>query len=110
MQLDVAPTVLGLLGIDAGDKMLGVNLMNHRRPYAYFSADDRIGVVDGELFYLYRANQEGRESLYRYTQRDTEDLIGKYPERAAAMRRHAFGMIQTSQKMLLDGSTNCDKK
>lgn len=108
-QIDIAPTVLGLLGIDAGDKMLGVNLMTHRRPYAYFSADDKIGVVDGELFYLYRAKQEGRESLYRYKERSTDDLIGQYPERAAAMRRYAFGMIQTSQQMLLDGNTTCDR-
>ena len=108
-QIDVAPTILALLGIDAGEQMLGVNLMNHRRPYAYFSADDKIGVVDGELFWLYRARQDGRESLYRYKERSTEDLIDQYPERAAAMRRYAFGMIQQSQQMLLDGSTHCTK-
>lgn len=109
MQIDVAPTVLAMLGIDAGEEMLGVDLTTHRRPYAYFSADDKIGVVDGELFYLYRSKQEGRESLYRYKEKSTEDLIGQYPELAAAMRRYAFGMIQTSQQMLLDGSTNCSK-
>lgn len=109
MQGDVAPTILGLLGIDASDRMLGENLMTHNRKYAYFSADDKIGVVDGELFYLYRAKQE-KESLYRYQERDTVDLIKQYPERAQDMRRHAFGMIQMAQQMLLDGTTKCDCK
>jgi phosphoglycerol transferase MdoB-like AlkP superfamily enzyme len=107
MQIDVSPTILGLLGIDAGDRMIGLNLLNHNRKYAFFSADDKIGVVDGELFYLFRAKQDN-ESLYRYRECDTEDLIDRYPERAAAMRRYAFGMTQESQRMLLEGKTACD--
>ena len=107
MQIDVSPTILGLLGIDAGDRMMGLNLLNHNRKYAFFSADDKIGVVDGELFYLFRAKQDN-ESLYRYRECDTEDLIDRYPERAAAMRRYAFGMTQESQRMLLEGKTACD--
>ncbi|MBP3762388.1 MAG: LTA synthase family protein [Bacteroidales bacterium] len=109
LQIDVAPTVLGLMGLAPPDNILGlgIDLLRYERPYAYFSADDKIGVVDGELFYLYRAKQDGRESLYRYKDRSTEDLIDQYPARAAAMRRYAFGMIQTSQQMLLNGETGC---
>ncbi|MGX8713552.1 MAG: LTA synthase family protein [bacterium] len=105
-QIDVAPTLLRLLDIDFEGSMLGVDLMNHYRPYAFFSADDKIGVVDGEWFYLYRVKQD-RGSLYRYREKATEDLIGQQPDRAAAMRRYAFGMIQGSQRMLLDGATDC---
>lgn len=107
MQIDVAPTILGLLGIDAGDRMLGINLLNHNRKYALFSADDRIGVVDGELFYLYRSKQD-KASLYRYQERDTTDLIKQYPERAEAMRRYGFGLTQMAQEMLINKTTSCD--
>ena len=93
--------------VDAGDRMLGINLLNHKRQYAFFSADDRIGAVDGEFFYLYRSKQEGRESLYRYLERDTEDLIEQYPEHAAAMRRYTFGITQMAQEMLSNRSTSC---
>ena len=109
LQIDVAPTVLGLLGLPVPSTVLGIDLLNYRRPYAYFSADDKVGVIDGELFYIYRVKQDGRESLYRYKEGSTKDLIGEYPERAAARRRYAFGMIQASQQMLLDGSTKCNK-
>ena len=106
MQIDIAPTLLGILGIEAPESMLGVDLMRYTRPYAYFSADDKIGCVDGELFYLYRANAQ-KASLYRYKDRSTDDLIDKLPERAEAMRRYALGMTQKSQEMLIDGSAAC---
>jgi phosphoglycerol transferase MdoB-like AlkP superfamily enzyme len=109
MQIDIAPTILAMLGLDPGSTMLGTDLTTHRRKYAYFSADDKIGVVDGELFYLYRVKTQ-QESLYRYKEKSTDDLIEQEPRRAEAMRRHAFGMTQSSQQMFLDGSTACDNR
>ena len=108
LQIDIAPTILGLLGIEAPQSMLGIDLMRHTRPYAYFSADDKIGCVDGELFYLYRVKAQ-KASLYRYKERSTVDLIDSLPERAEALRRYVMGMTQTSQNMLIDGTTACDK-
>ena len=107
LQIDVAPSILGLLGINDGGHMLGINLMNHVRPYAFFNADDKLGVVDGELFYIYRLKQD-RASLYHYKDRSTVDLIDQLPERAALMRRYGFGMTQASQQMLLEGRTACE--
>ncbi len=109
MQIDIAPTILAMLGLDPGSTMLGTDLTTHRRKYAYFSADDKIGVVDGELFYLYRVKTQ-QESLYRYKEKSTDDLIGQEPRRTEAMRRHTFGMTQSSQQMFLDGSTACDNR
>jgi phosphoglycerol transferase MdoB-like AlkP superfamily enzyme len=108
LQIDIAPTILGLLGITAPAPMLGVNLFAHTRPYAFFSADDRIGAVDGEYFFLYRAKTQ-KASLYRYKEQSTVDLVDSLPDRAAALRRYAFGIIQASQQMLLDGSTHCEQ-
>ena len=106
LQIDIAPTLLGILGLEAPEAMLGVDLMRKTRPYAYFSADDKIGCVDGELLYIYRAKAQNA-SLYRYKEQSTVDLIDSLPERAEALRRYAMGMTQTSQNMLIDGSTAC---
>ena len=106
LQIDIAPTLLNLLGIEPPQSMLGIDLMRHTRPYAYFSADDKIGCVDGELLYIYHAKAESA-SLYRYKQRSTVDLIDSLPERAAEMRRYAMGMTQTSQTLLTDKNPKC---
>lgn len=107
LQIDVPATILGMLGIKS-DKTLGVDLISQRRRYAYFSADDKVGVVDGELFLLYRHKQQSF-SLYRYRDGSTDDIIDQHPERVEAMRRYAFGMIQASQTMLNNGTTQCEQ-
>lgn len=109
MQIDVAPTICALLGLANNGRMLGIDLSTHSRPYAFFSADDKIGVVDGELFYLYRVKTQNA-SLYRYKENSKQDLLDRYPERAEAMRRHAFGLTQASQRMLLNNETHCSSR
>ena len=105
LQLDIAATVFGMLESQPENHTLGIDLQRYRRPYAYFSADDKIGVVSASgLFYLWRVKEE-RESLYRMGSQ--EDIIGVLPDSAAAMRRYAFGMVQMSQQMLLDHTTEC---
>lgn len=100
LQIDIAPTILGWLGLDGADRMLGLDGTRYTRPYAYFCADDKIGVVDGEWFYIYRVKQDGRESLFRYKEQDTHDYIDEQPEQAAKMRRYGLGMIQMGQEEL----------
>lgn len=108
-QIDIAPTVLGMLGLDDGGCMLGTDLRTHTRPCAYFSADDKIGAVDGEVLMIYRVKQK-TTSLYRYKDQTTDDLAAEQPDRAAALRRHAFGLTQSSQRMLLEGRTSGERR
>lgn len=108
LQIDLASTTLGMLmpchDIDTNN--MGVDLQRQRRPYAYFSADDKIGVVDGEWFYLYRTGEK-TESLYRYMENDRHDYMPEDSLRAERMRRYAFAMLQEAQQMLLEGRTGC---
>lgn len=105
LQLDITATVLGMIEPQPTNHTLGVDLQRYRRHYAYFSADDKVGVIsDDGLFYLWRVKEE-RESLYRLG--STDEIITQMPDSAAAMRRYAFGMIQKSQQMLLNHTTEC---
>ena len=106
LQIDLVATTLGMVLPESDNNTLGVDLLHQRRPYAFFGADDKIGVVDGEYLYIYRADQHS-ESLYRYRDGGRRDCIAAQPERAAAMRRYAFGMMQESQQMILENRTAC---
>ena len=101
LQLDVAPTVMGMLPNQVENRAFGLDLLRQRRRYAYFSSDDKISVLDGEYLYLYRTSG-ALESLYHYADTSTVDLMEQLPERAEAMRDYAFGMIQQSYQMLFD--------
>ena len=105
-QLDIAPTILGMLGLETPHAMLGVDLSRTIRRYALFSADDKIGCVDGELFYLYRVKAKSG-SLYRYKEKSVVDLADSLPDRAEALRRYAFGITQHSQQLLHDRTSDC---
>lgn len=107
LQLDVTPTVMGMLPYESDNHHFGIDLMRQRRKYAYFSSDDKITVLDGEYMYLFRASSN-LESLYHYCDTSTDDFIMEKREQADAMRDYAFGMIQQSYQMLSNGDTGCE--
>lgn len=98
-QIDIAPTILGMLGMKDSNCGIGVDLQRHKRRYAYFSADKYIGIVDDSLLCLYRHNDRST-SLYRYRDADTTDLAKQRPETVADMKRFGLGMTQISQEII----------
>jgi phosphoglycerol transferase MdoB-like AlkP superfamily enzyme len=83
-QIDVYPTIMGLLGYSYVNNTAGIDLLNEKRPYMYFSVDDKIGCVNDSLFYIYRTN--GKESLFKYKKGETKDYIADYKYIAIEMR------------------------
>ncbi|MDR0414189.1 MAG: LTA synthase family protein [Prevotellaceae bacterium] len=97
-QIDVFPTVMGLLSLPYINNTLGVDVLAQPRPYVYFCADNKYGVLDGEYFLI--AKESGEEALYRYADKSTENVIGEHRERADAMRDYALSNMQTYQHIL----------
>jgi phosphoglycerol transferase MdoB-like AlkP superfamily enzyme len=98
-QTDIGPTVTGMLfSVENGDPA-GIDLQRRWRPYVFFSADDKIGVLDSVFFYRYRI-ADGCESLYRYRNGEAEDLLSSFPSKADSMRRYGFSMIQQAYDKL----------
>lgn len=94
-QIDVFPTVMGILGMPYVNNTFGIDLLRQQRPFSYFSADDKIGCLDKEFFFIHRDN--GIETLHRYRNNDTQNYIKDYPAKADSMRNYAFSMMQASQ-------------
>ena len=105
LQIDIAPTVLSMLFEDYGNNTLGVDLQRVVRQYAYFSADDKLGVLDDEYFYI--NERSGKEKLYRLDDIEKRNLIGIHSSKAREMRIYAFSMLQKSSDMLKDETTSC---
>lgn len=106
LQIDVAPTVLGMLGIGYGDAMIGIDILHYQRPYAFFGSGNMIGATDGEMLYIYR-HENRSSSLYRFKDESAKDIAMQNPDSLDAMRSYALGMVQMSYQMLRDGTTDC---
>ena len=99
LQTDIGPTIAGMIFDSEYGNPAGIDLQRQRRTFAYFSADDKIGVLDSVHFYRYRMS-DGDESMYRYRNHETVNLLPEYRTKADSMRRYGFSMIQQAYDKL----------
>lgn len=105
LQIDLTPTVLSMLFSDYQNHTLGVDLQRVERQYAYFCADDKVGVLDRDYFYI--CERQGGEFLYRLGDSTKHNHISDCKEKAEQMKHYAFSMMQKSNDMLKNSTTSC---
>ena len=96
-QVDLAPTLLGLLGIGYVQNDFGVDLLKEKRPYMYFTADNLIGVRDSSRLFLYFPDTQ-QEIRYR-----TEGMTVQAAEDDPVfrdMKQYGFAMLQCAETLV----------
>ena len=101
-QVDVAPTLLGLLGVGYVQNNLGVDLLREQRPCMYYTADDLVAARDSARLYVY--NPETKvEHCYRtdstYTPARPDDPA------FARLKGYAFSMLQSAEYLVRQDMT-----
>ncbi len=104
LQLDVMPTIMGILKIPYVNNTLGIDLRKESRPYAYFSSDDKIGCLNDQFFLVIR--KHGVESLYKYTHKDLVNYVEEHPNVADSMKAYVYSMYQTTQYLINSKKTS----
>jgi phosphoglycerol transferase MdoB-like AlkP superfamily enzyme len=94
-QIDVYPTIMGLLNLPYVNTTMGVDLIKKPRPAIYFCADDKYGVIN-DTWYLI-VNTNGIETLHKYNQQDNKDYYTQYPEVVRELKSYAQSHMQTAQ-------------
>lgn len=102
-QTDIFPTVMGLVREDYVQNTLGYDLFQEKRPFAYFSQDHKMGVVNDRFLYI--ARKSGRETLCDYRAATGEDLSLLYPALMDSMRNYACSQLQVAQMMIREKRT-----
>ena len=101
-QVDLAPTLLGLLGIGYVQNDFGVDLLKEKRPYMYFTADNLIGVRDSSRLFLYFPDTQ-QEIRYR-----TEGMTVQAAEDDPVfrdMKQYGFAMLQCAETLVQQQQT-----
>ena len=52
-QIDLAPTILGLLGVSYVQNNFGIDLTRERRPMIFYSADNVVAARNDSLLYIF---------------------------------------------------------
>ena len=98
MQIDVMPTIAGLLNIPYVNSTLGIDILKEDRPFVYFSNDNALGVLGKRHFLI--EQREGELSLFDYKAQSLDNLVNNYPQRVDSMITYSHAMLQTAQTLL----------
>ncbi|MCD7930232.1 MAG: LTA synthase family protein [Tannerellaceae bacterium] len=107
LQIDVYPSIMELLGYSYINNTFGESLFSHTRPYAYFVSDTYMGCVNEELFYMFNPLSR-EESLYRYKEKSTENILPLHPEIAEDMKTYGTSMLRAADYIVKSGLSGPD--
>ena len=95
LQIDLFPTAMGILSFDYINNTPGIDLATNSRPYAFFTADDKLGVLDKDYFLIVRNN--GTQVLYNYQSKDKNNILDNNKEKATEMKKYGIANIQVAE-------------
>lgn len=97
-QIDVYPTIMGILNHSYSNNTLGIDLTKETRPFIFFNADDKYGVINDEWYLIVR--KDNSYLLHKYRQKETKDYSSEYPELVLEMKTYAEANMQVYQYLL----------
>lgn len=98
-QVDVFPTVMGLLNLSYENNTFGVDLFKSNRSYMFFSADNGLGCIDKQYFYAYNFKSK-MQGLYKYKNTDPVNYYSQHQSKSDSMRISSASMLQTANYMI----------
>lgn len=91
-QPDIVRTISSLLNIDYANFSFGVNIFKEKRPFVFFSADDKLGYVTDDDHFFYHLLSTNQKNYVKYT---TMDKTNYYQQN----KFHADSMYKTTQSL-----------
>lgn len=107
-QIDIYPTLMGLLKQTYVNNTLGIDLINEKRKYAIINDDDKIGIIDSMYFCIMKS--DNNLQLYKYRNKDKTNYFEQDKSKAFEMADYAKSNMQVYQNMLLSRETSLRKK
>lgn len=98
MQIDVMPTIVGMLNLPYTNSTLGIDLLLENRNYAYFTDDNNIGVLSDRFFLI--KNRDGGIKLHEYKTRSVKNIAEDFPGVVDSMLTYTHSMLQSAQYII----------
>ena len=101
-QVDVAPTLLSMLGIGYVQNNFGVDLTRERRPAMFYTADNTVAARDSTHLYVYDPAVP-QEFCYDTSGGKPEPAVMSEPY--SRLKEYCFSMLQATEWMVQQGMT-----
>jgi len=102
-QIDVFPTIMGLLKLPYINNTLGIDLLNDSRKYAIINGDNKIGILDNE--YLLIIKKKEKMQLHKYKTHDKNNYYDDNINKAKEMEEFAKSNMQVYLDMMTRNQT-----
>lgn len=99
-QIDIFPTLMGLLNISYTNNTFGIDLFRENRPYTVATGDDKFAVLDTEWLLIVNYNDSNPSKLFKYKNKDRKDYSKEQPEKVKEMRAYGESNLQACQYIL----------
>jgi phosphoglycerol transferase MdoB-like AlkP superfamily enzyme len=94
-QIDVYPTIMGILKQPWINNTAGIDLLKEGRPYIMVNSIDNYGVIGKEFFLIVK--HDGSSKLFRYRNGSMKDYSSQFPEIKKRMDEYARCNLQVFQ-------------
>ncbi|MBU1114460.1 MAG: LTA synthase family protein [Bacteroidetes bacterium] len=102
-QIDVFPTIMGLLKLPYINNTLGIDLLNDSRKYVIINGDNKIGVLDNEYLLIIRKNE--KMQLHKYKIHDMSNYYDEMTDKAKEMEEYAKSNMQVYLDLMTRNQT-----
>jgi phosphoglycerol transferase MdoB-like AlkP superfamily enzyme len=102
-QVDIAPTLLGLLDLDYTQNNFGIDLLREVRPCAFYTADTQIAARTDDRLFIYVPESD---QTFRY-RIGASGALSEAPADSAfdSLRTYSFSMLQSAERLVEQGCT-----
>ncbi|MFV0332335.1 MAG: LTA synthase family protein [Dysgonomonas sp.] len=98
-QIDIFPTVMGLLNMEYENNSLGIDLLKKKRPYAVFTTDEKLGCINEDYLYCYNTLSK-QEVIYDYKKKSIINLAITNENAFDSIRNYAAATVQVTNYLL----------
>ncbi len=104
-QIDIFPTLLGVLNMPYTNRSLGIDLQKEQRPYIYFASDNRLGCINKDYFYI-RDIAAKADLLHDLHDAEYKNIMEREDSIGQVMKSYGVSMMVTADYLIKNRQIN----
>jgi phosphoglycerol transferase MdoB-like AlkP superfamily enzyme len=97
-QIDIFPTIMGILNQSYINNTLGIDLLSEARPCIFFNHEDKFGVINRD--YLLIMKEDNVKALYKYRLKDKKDYQNEQQQLVKELEDYTISNLQVFQYLM----------